>query len=97
MADAASDPLLALIRERNLIDDLQLEEVSEEHTRTGQAIGAILNDMGFVDTYTQLQLIAEHLGTEVIEINDADLTPEVLKAIPADVAKSAAFGFPPAL
>jgi len=87
MADAASDPLLALIRERNLIDDLQLEEVSEEHNRTGKAIGGILNDMGFVDTYTQLQLIAVHLGTEVVEINDADLTPEVLKSIPADVAK----------
>ncbi len=87
MADAASDPLLALIRERNLIDDLQLEEVSEEHTRTGKPIGGILNDMGFVDTYTQLQLIAEHLGTEVVDINDADLTPDVLKSIPSDVAK----------
>lgn len=87
MADVASDPLLALIRERNLIDDLQLEEVSEEHNRTGKPIGGILNDMGFVDTYTQLQLMAEHLGTEVIEINDADLTPEVIGSIPADVAK----------
>ncbi|HAV61216.1 MAG TPA: pilus assembly protein PilB, partial [Verrucomicrobiales bacterium] len=87
MADAASDPLLALIRERGLIDDLQFEEVSEEHNRTGQSFIQVLNDMGFVDTYSSLQIMADHLGTEVVEIEEGSLTPEVLAAIPSATAK----------
>ena len=33
MADLSSYPLLALIRERSLIDDMQLEEIVAEHRR----------------------------------------------------------------
>ena len=36
MQDYNSDPLLALIKERNLIDDLQFEEVQQEMARTGK-------------------------------------------------------------
>ena len=36
-----SDPLLALVRERGLIDDLQLEEVMQENTKSGKPIGTI--------------------------------------------------------
>lgn len=87
MADAANDPLLALIHERGMIDDLQREEAAAEAGRTGKSMIQVLNDMGIVDTYTSLQVMAEHLGTEVVDIQDSDLTPEVLKAIPGDVAK----------
>ena len=36
---------------------------------------------------TQLQIVAEHLGTEVVEIRESELKPEVLKAIPAETAR----------
>lgn len=87
MADAANDPLLALIHERGMIDDIQREEVAAESGRTGKPIIQVLNDMGVVDTYTSLQVMAEHLGTEVVDIQESDLTPEVLQTIPGDVAK----------
>ena len=87
MADAANDPLLSLVRERGMLDDLQRDEVAAESDRNGKPVIQVLNDMGIVDTFTSLQVIADHLGTEVIEINSNDLTPEVLKAIPADVAR----------
>jgi type IV pilus assembly protein PilB len=87
MSDPASNPLLALIKERGLIDDLQLEEVTQEQTRTGKPIGQILNDFGVVDTFTQLQMISEHLGTDVVEIREADLTPEVIQMVPAATAR----------
>src|SRR5207247_3839548 len=87
MSNIFSHPLHALVKERNLIDDLQAEEVLQEHTRSGKPIDQILSDFGLVDTDTQLQIVAEHLGTEVVSLNGADLDPEIAKAIPASVAR----------
>jgi type IV pilus assembly protein PilB len=87
MAAQTHDPLIALLKERGMIDDLQLEEVMEEHTRSGKPIGTILSDFEIMDVETQLQLIAEYLGTEVVELRDVELKPEVLKAIPASSAR----------
>jgi type IV pilus assembly protein PilB len=87
MQDHHSDPLLALIKERGLIDDLQLEEVLQEQQRTGKSIGEILSDFGLVDTDTQLQIMAEHLGTEVVIIDTVEFTPELLKNVPAGTAR----------
>ncbi|HWD20058.1 MAG TPA: ATPase, T2SS/T4P/T4SS family [Verrucomicrobiae bacterium] len=85
--DTISSPLLDLIRSQNLLDDLQLEEVKEEHNRSGKPIGDILSDFGFIDTETQLQIVANHLGTEVVSLSTRDLTPELLALVPADAAR----------
>ncbi|HXJ59635.1 MAG TPA: ATPase, T2SS/T4P/T4SS family [Verrucomicrobiae bacterium] len=87
MQDYSSDPLLALIKERNLIDDLQLEEVLQEMTRTGKSSGEVLSDFGLVDTDTQLQIMAESLGTEVVNVDAIEFTPELLKLVPASTAR----------
>src|SRR5665213_3861861 len=87
MADNVSSPLLDLIRERNMLDDLQLEEVKEEYNRTGKAICEILQDFGLIDMDTQLQIIAQHLGTEVVQIGQRELSPDILSAVPADAAR----------
>ena len=88
MATAVSSPLLDLIRSQNILDDLQLEEVTEEHNRSGKPISEILQDFGFLEMADQLQVIATHLGTEVVsQLADRDYTPEVLSAVPADTAR----------
>ena len=79
MADYISNPLLALIKEQGLIDDLQLEEVLQEQTRSGKPISQILQDFGIVETETQLQIVATHLGTEVVDLSERELPPEVVK------------------
>jgi type IV pilus assembly protein PilB len=86
--EAISSPLMNLIREQNLLDDLQLDEIKEEHNRTGKAINEILNDFGLIDSEAQLQLIATHLGTEVVQLDGKDLTPEILSSVPADTARN---------
>ena len=43
---AISSPLLDLIRAQGMLDDLQLEEVREEHNRSGKPISEILQDFG---------------------------------------------------
>jgi len=87
MATTVSSPLLDLIRAQGLLDDLQLEEVMEEHTRSGKSFPEILQDFSFLDMDTQLQLIATHLGTEVVDLSTRELTPEILSSVPADAAR----------
>jgi len=82
MSETVLHPLLALIKERSLIDDLQLEEVLQEQTRSGKTYGQILADFELVDKDTQLQVVAEHLGTEVVSLRDAELPPDVLQLSP---------------
>ena len=82
-----SNPLLALVKERGLIDDLQFEEVVQEQSRTGKPIMQVLQDLGFVDLYTLLQIIADHLGTDVVDVSYEELTPEVLATVPATTAR----------
>jgi type IV pilus assembly protein PilB len=87
MSDYVSNPILALIRERGMLDDLQIEEVVQEHTRSGKSIEQILQDFGLVDLDTQLQMKAEYLGTMVVNISEFQITPEVLETIPPDTAR----------
>jgi len=87
MPETISHPLLNIVRERGLADDMQLEEVQAELNRTGRPVGEILADYGIVDPETQLQLIAEYLGTEVVRLDEVEFTPEVLEAIPAATAR----------
>ncbi|MGA3180451.1 MAG: GspE/PulE family protein [Verrucomicrobiota bacterium] len=86
--DFASSPLLNLVRDQHLLDDLQLDEVKEEHNRTGKPISEILNDFDLINTETQLQMTANYLGTEVVQISRLELTPEILSAVPADTARN---------
>jgi type IV pilus assembly protein PilB len=87
MADTISHPLLAILKERGMIDDLQLEEVHEEHNRSGKPIGQILADFGLLDLDSQLQLIADQLGTQVVELRDKELDPAALKSVPPGMAR----------
>jgi type IV pilus assembly protein PilB len=87
MSDYSSNPLLMLIKDRGLIDDLQLEEVWQEHTRSGKPVTQVLMDFGVLDIDSILQIEAEHLGTEIVDLRDLEIQPEVIKAVPATAAR----------
>jgi len=87
MSDDISNPLLALVKEQGLIDDLQYEEVLGEFKRTGKSVSQILQDFGVLDLDTILQVIASHLGASVITLRERDLTPELLRTVPAKMAR----------
>src|SRR5271154_790567 len=87
MPDAPSSPLLALIREKGLIDDLQFDEVQAEQVRNNKPMYQILQDFGVMDMETQLQLEADYIGTEVVSLSDRDLPPDLVKTIPSGTAR----------
>jgi type IV pilus assembly protein PilB len=87
MADA-TNPLLELVKEQGLVDDLQYEEISSEHKRTGNSVFQILQDYGILDADSILQAMANHLSAEVISLRNRDISPETIALIPAAQARS---------
>ena len=87
MSEEVSSPLLSLIKEQSLIDDLQYEEVLGEFKRSGKPITQILQDFGVMDLDAILQVMANYLGTEVVSLRNRELSPELLKVLPAKMAR----------
>ena len=87
MAAEISNPLLSLVKEQGLIDDLQYEEVVAEFKRAGTQIIQILQDFGIMDIDAILQVMANHLGTEVVSVKNHDFPQALLSAIPTNTAK----------
>ena len=85
--DEISSPLLSLIRENGLIDDLQYEEVAGELKRSGTAPIQVLQDFGIMKLDDILHVEATALGTEVVSLKDREIQAEVLKLLPAKVAQ----------
>ena len=88
MADILSIPLLVLVRDRGYADDAQLQAIEDEHKKSGKPVTQLLRDNQILDIDTQLQLMAEHLGTEVIpNFQDTVIPPEVISIINPSTAK----------
>ena len=88
MEGILTSPLLSLIAERQLADPQDLEAIQGEHNMSGAAIPKLLHDQGVLDAASQLELVAEYLGTDVIDITAIEFTSELLELIPMDVAKN---------
>jgi type IV pilus assembly protein PilB len=87
MSDEISSPLLSLIRENGLIDDLQYEEVAGELKRSGANPIQVLQDFGIMKLDDILHVEATALGAEVISLKDREIPPEAIALIPAKVAQ----------
>jgi type IV pilus assembly protein PilB len=87
MAEEISSPLLSLVKEQELIDDLQYEEVAAEIKRSGTPAIQLLQDFGIMRLEDVLHVMANNLGTEVVSLRDRVLSPDLLKTIPANVAR----------
>lgn len=87
MAEAISHPLLALIRDRGLLDDLQSEEISQEIQRSGKPVAQVIEDYGLLDIDSILQIVADHLGTMVVSIDPDQMGPDVISAVTPETAR----------
>lgn len=85
--DKYSDPLLDLVVEQEMLDEVQIQDVLAEHESSGKAIKNVLIDMGFLTEDQALELMAGYLGTRVINLPATDIPPDVIHAMPASVAR----------
>jgi type IV pilus assembly protein PilB len=87
MSDEISSPLLRLIHEQGMIDDLQFEDVVAEFKRNATPVIQILQDFGIMKLDDILQTEAHALGTEVVSLRDHEIPPEVINLVPAKIAQ----------
>lgn len=88
MADAVySDLLLDLLVERGLLTGSQVADIADEHKDTGKATRNIVIDLGLIEEEALLGVIAEYLGSEVVNLPALDILPDVVHRIPASVAR----------
>jgi type IV pilus assembly protein PilB len=87
MFEADTTQLVEIIKRNGLVDERQLQEVLEEHGRSGKSVAQVLQDFGIVDEPRLLQMVADELGTEHVDLEKLELTADILQAIPASVAR----------
>src|ERR1041385_7686290 len=87
MAEDISDPLLSLIKEQGMIDDLQYEEVVAEYKRNATPVIQILQDTGVMKLDDILHVMAGAIGSEVVPLKDVDFTQDLVQRVPANVAR----------
>ena len=81
------DPLLQLLIDHHVVKETQVAEIIEEQNRTGNPIQTIVIDLGIINEDDLLVMIASHLGTSVVKLADRTIQEDMVKSIPASVAR----------
>jgi type IV pilus assembly protein PilB len=87
MSDFNINPLLELVKSKGLLDDLQFEDVQEEIARSAKSPMQILQDFGIMDMASILRVVADELAAEVVNLDRADFSPELIATIPGSTAR----------
>ncbi len=77
-----------LLLEKGLITQDQLDEAVEERERTGNILGHILVEFGFVTEEDIINVLAEHLGMRTISLKNKDIPEHVVKRIGPTTARA---------
>jgi type IV pilus assembly protein PilB len=81
------EPLLDLMTSNGIIDEEQVDELREEHTRTGKSIRALLVTTGYVTEDDLLNMMASYQGCEVVDLSMATLDSDIIESVPGNIAR----------
>jgi len=73
--------------DQGVMDRAQADDVLLETTQNGKAIDQAMIDHEIVDEAQFYRIIADALGTEVVDLDTVEFTPQILRAIPAGLAR----------
>jgi len=76
-----------LFVDQRVLEPSQAEDVLQEASLNGKDIEQALVDGGFVDERTFYQVLADALGTDFIDLSENEIAPEILRLIPAGLAR----------
>jgi type IV pilus assembly protein PilB len=82
-----SDMFLEELVRAGLVDDAQAGEVVDEHERTGKPTKDVAQEMGLITEAQGLDLIAQLLGAERVDLEHMSVSVETLQAVPGSVAR----------
>ena len=73
--------------EQRVLEPLQAEDVLSEVELNGKTVAQAMIDGGFIDEHGFYQTIANGLGTDLIDLTERDIPPEILRLIPSGLAR----------
>jgi type IV pilus assembly protein PilB len=76
-----------LFVEQRVLQPSQVDDVLQEANLNGKNIEQALIDSGFVDERRFYQVIADALGTDFIDLSENEIVPDILRLIPAGLAR----------
>jgi type IV pilus assembly protein PilB len=79
--------LLAFLRDNGAIDEIQLSDLRDEQARTGKSIDEVVANSGVIRLSDLYQMIAQALGTEVVDVTTMEFPPELLSLVPPQTAR----------
>src|SRR5436305_1036098 len=79
--------VLDLFVDRNVLQKAQADDVLTEAQQNGKTIVQAMVDGGFMDETGFYRAVAEGIGTEFIDLNDREIGPEIVKIVPAGLAR----------
>ena len=89
MAEEKKDKsaLLQLLLDQKLLSPEQVAEIDQEHQAGGKSAKNLLVDKQLFKEDQLLEIIAGYLGTQVVNLPAADIPPDVVRSLPASVAR----------
>jgi type IV pilus assembly protein PilB len=82
-----ADQILQLAVDNEVLTPDQAEEISYEHEQTGRPVRDMLVDAGYLSEDDLLEIIAGYLGTRVVNLPATDIPQDVIRNLPASVAR----------
>jgi type IV pilus assembly protein PilB len=81
------ESLLTFLRDNGKIDQEQMTEMLEEQGRSGKPIEDVVSNSGTIGMKTVYEMIAQALGTEVVDVSKMEFSPELLSMVPPGTAR----------
>ena len=82
-----SDMFLEELVRTGLIEEAQAAEVVDEHERTGKPTKEVAQEMGLITEDQGLDLIAQLMGAERVDLEHMSVAAETLQTVPGSVAR----------
>ena len=79
--------VLDLFVDQNVLQKAQADDVLTEAQQNGKTIVQAMVDGGFMDEAGFYHTMAEGIGAEFIDLNDREIGPEVVRILPAGLAR----------
>jgi type IV pilus assembly protein PilB len=79
--------LLAFLRENSIIEESQLTDLRDEQLRSGKSIEEVVANSGVIRLTDLYQMIAQAVGTEVVDVTTMEFPPELLSLVPPQTAR----------
>jgi len=79
--------LLSFLRDNEVIDEFQLADLRDEQLRSGKSIEEVVANSGVIRLTDLYQMIAQALGTEVVDVMTMEFPPDLLSLVPPQTAR----------